>query len=315
MPIKVTCQCGKSFAAKDELAGKAVKCPNCQQPLRIPQAGIAAPLPSASPPQPARPQQAAPMPPAGGGSVFDEIGLKAAPAGAMLCPGCAQPLPPNAVLCIKCGYNLKLGRRLETVRIGEGSMSGGAGHSATTADLMGKAAMMIEEEREAERAKTREGLPWWVYLIGLLFVTGFIVLMMVLPQRVALMTGGVLIYGIVIIINIYAWVRILIIAFQESPGHGVGCLLCGLYMLVYCIMRWEKCGGYFLMLFATNVIGNILAFAFGAVAAKVGNEEIQAHVPAAHMRQEIPVWHDAELARRYEGSRSHYAGSPIWNRS
>ena len=34
MPIKVACQCGASFAAKDELAGKAVRCPKCKQPYQ-----------------------------------------------------------------------------------------------------------------------------------------------------------------------------------------------------------------------------------------------------------------------------------------
>jgi len=37
MAIEVKCgSCGKSFRAKDELAGKAVRCPGCQQPLKIP---------------------------------------------------------------------------------------------------------------------------------------------------------------------------------------------------------------------------------------------------------------------------------------
>ncbi|HEY2413950.1 MAG TPA: hypothetical protein VGI40_17005, partial [Pirellulaceae bacterium] len=36
MAIKVQCSCGKAFAAKDELAGKTVKCPGCQKPLKIP---------------------------------------------------------------------------------------------------------------------------------------------------------------------------------------------------------------------------------------------------------------------------------------
>jgi hypothetical protein len=44
MPIPVGCQCGKRFQAKDELAGKKVKCPGCGNVLTIPQpqpAGIA----------------------------------------------------------------------------------------------------------------------------------------------------------------------------------------------------------------------------------------------------------------------------------
>jgi hypothetical protein len=36
MPIPVTCQCKATFSAKDHLAGKIVKCPNCAQPLAIP---------------------------------------------------------------------------------------------------------------------------------------------------------------------------------------------------------------------------------------------------------------------------------------
>lgn len=37
MPIVVTCRCGQRFRAKDELAGKRLKCPSCGQPLTIPQ--------------------------------------------------------------------------------------------------------------------------------------------------------------------------------------------------------------------------------------------------------------------------------------
>ena len=36
MPIPVQCECGQSFRAKDELAGRRVKCPKCGQALAIP---------------------------------------------------------------------------------------------------------------------------------------------------------------------------------------------------------------------------------------------------------------------------------------
>jgi len=36
MSIAVKCECGSKFQAKDELAGKRVKCPSCQSPLVIP---------------------------------------------------------------------------------------------------------------------------------------------------------------------------------------------------------------------------------------------------------------------------------------
>lgn len=39
MPIKVTCNsCGKSLKAKDSAAGKRVKCPQCGDPITIPEA-------------------------------------------------------------------------------------------------------------------------------------------------------------------------------------------------------------------------------------------------------------------------------------
>ena len=282
MPIKVTCQCGKSFAAKDELAGKAVKCPNCQQPLRIPGApaaaaparNLSAPLPSAAPSQPATSASAFGPPGGGGGahSLFDEVGLKQAPVGAQMCPGCMAPMPQGAVVCVKCGYNMKLGRRMETMRMGADG-GGHGGHGGATADLMNKAAMSIEEDKEEERKKTREGMPWWVYLIGLIFAISFIVMMMILPQRVALLTGGVIIYSIAVLVNLYASIRILIIAFHESVAQGLLCLLVPCYALVYVFMHWDTCGGYFLMSVAADVVSNLVAFCLQAGLGMMKDEE------------------------------------------
>jgi hypothetical protein len=42
MAIAIHCKCGKQFKVKDELAGKAVRCPACKGPLRIPGAAPAA---------------------------------------------------------------------------------------------------------------------------------------------------------------------------------------------------------------------------------------------------------------------------------
>ena len=44
MSIPVRCQCGKAFAARDELAGKRVKCPACGGVLPIPSPPALAPL-------------------------------------------------------------------------------------------------------------------------------------------------------------------------------------------------------------------------------------------------------------------------------
>src|SRR5438105_2547480 len=97
MPIKVQCACGKSLSAKDELAGKTVKCPGCQQPLKIPggaasaakvPAKPAAGKPAATPKSSSAKPAANPAPaPSRGASksaataandLYDELGLQAA---------------------------------------------------------------------------------------------------------------------------------------------------------------------------------------------------------------------------------------------
>ena len=72
MPIKVACQCGQQFVAKDELAGKRVKCPKCGTALTIPQPGAG---------QGGAKQQLS--------DLLDDAGLRA---GLRRCPGCGFTL-------------------------------------------------------------------------------------------------------------------------------------------------------------------------------------------------------------------------------
>lgn len=46
MPIAVTSACGKSFALKDELAGRLVQCPSCGEEIRVPGGGVASTAPT-----------------------------------------------------------------------------------------------------------------------------------------------------------------------------------------------------------------------------------------------------------------------------
>jgi hypothetical protein len=285
MPIKVQCACGAAFAAKDELAGRTVKCPKCQQPLKIPAGGapVAATAPRpAAPAQPASQQPpnrqiSAPLPsqsggPGGNHGLYDEIGLKAQQAGTSPCPGCAKPMPVNAVVCIQCGYNKKLGRRMETVKQGEAALLPG-GHNVTVDDLLSKAAQSIADDKEEERKKTREGMPWWVYMIGIFACIGFMITMMILPKHIALATGGVIIWGLCVVVNIYATIRIYMIAFNESVGEGVMCLICGLYQLYFIFTHWDQCGGYIIMQMGTNIVSSLVQFALEASLGGMEEEE------------------------------------------
>lgn len=49
MPIAVACSCGRQIQAKDELAGKTVKCPGCGNPLKIQGAGPVQAAPAMNP--------------------------------------------------------------------------------------------------------------------------------------------------------------------------------------------------------------------------------------------------------------------------
>lgn len=181
MPIKVQCACGKAFAAKDELAGKTVKCPGCQKPLKIPVPGggnnqpAAKSAASAAKPAATKATSATAAATKGAAAtsapvqddLFDEIGLAPPVEGTKPCPGCAAPMPIEAILCIKCGYNTRIGRRmLAEVEASEAAV----GHGVVAQDLLDRAADVIDGDHEAERKKTNEGLPWWVYLIVLIIL-------------------------------------------------------------------------------------------------------------------------------------------------
>src|SRR5687767_6454599 len=131
MPIPVTCQCGQSFAAGDHLAGRTVQCPKCKAPLTIPALG--------APPMASAPAAANPSPfGSGGGSIFDQAGMRTVAAGQALCPSCSAELPPNAVLCVKCGYHLQMGRRLGAQGARPAVGGHGDGHGNAAAETLAK---------------------------------------------------------------------------------------------------------------------------------------------------------------------------------
>jgi hypothetical protein len=114
MPISVACRCGKAFAANDNLAGKTVKCPACQQPLTIPlpgQQGAAAARPQTGA-QPA-PQQTA-----------DGKIVVACACGAKFAAG--AELAGKRVKCPKCGNALTVGAAQGAVTPSSQATAGGA---------------------------------------------------------------------------------------------------------------------------------------------------------------------------------------------
>ena len=103
--IPVKCACGKSFAAKPELKGKTVRCPSCKEPLKVGAPGK--PATSAGPEKASFTEDA-----------FADIGLRGSEEGGpgRKCPECRKPMGPEDILCINCGYNERLGRKMDVQR-------------------------------------------------------------------------------------------------------------------------------------------------------------------------------------------------------
>jgi ribosomal protein L40E/ribosomal protein S27E len=103
MPIQVPCQkCNKKYAIKDQFAGKKVKCPGCGQVLTVPMP------PSAKPKAGVRKKDDK-------RAVFEFLDEDTSRE--LTCSECGALLPPASAVCIKCGYHLKSGAKLETLDV------------------------------------------------------------------------------------------------------------------------------------------------------------------------------------------------------
>ncbi len=86
MSILVTCGCGKQFKVKDELAGKRGKCAACGQVLSVP---TLAPT-------------------------LEQV--KASPSPHRACPTCEKTLEPDSVICLNCGHDLRIGKKVPNAK-------------------------------------------------------------------------------------------------------------------------------------------------------------------------------------------------------
>lgn len=103
--IAVKCKCGEKFAAKPELKGKTVRCPGCQNPVKIGGSRQVAVAKKKAAPAPSLTDD-----------VFDELGIGSADGPERKCPECKAVMSEEAILCIECGYNENLGRKMTVKR-------------------------------------------------------------------------------------------------------------------------------------------------------------------------------------------------------
>jgi hypothetical protein len=186
MPITVTCVCGRKLAAKDEYAGRTVKCPGCAQPLKIP-----TPTAKVSPSSPTKVPKTGPKKPvpvaSSAAQLLEEAGLAHHIEGPT-CPECGQGVAEEALLCVHCGYNFKLKRRLKTVVAHDDETPGGSKKKRSpvkvrssnkpmteTDKTLAKAALDLEKEPiEQEKGYGTKSGAWFLTLIMLAGMAAFI---------------------------------------------------------------------------------------------------------------------------------------------
>jgi hypothetical protein len=286
MPIPVACKCGQKFAAKDELAGKVTKCPKCGSVLQIPQPGKPSPPPSkqgspqASGSQGKRTAKAGPAV-SSLADLLDEAGVKPGLEDTRpRCPACKQPMDPNAVLCVSCGFHVQTGKQLRGVGGAGGpgeenyGLSDDGGHGAVAKGALRKAERAIKEEKVEEFKTRTQGVPVWALAVAFFSLVTFGIGMSLLPTELALLiTGSVLSLSSGLAGFVYA-VLILVIAFQENIKEGLCTLLVPFYFFYYSISRWKACRNYFTIWLICQVVG-VLGWGIVALAPSFHQAEEQ----------------------------------------
>jgi DNA-directed RNA polymerase subunit M/transcription elongation factor TFIIS len=153
MPLLTSCDhCGVKLKTRDDYVGRNLTCPKCQQRF------VAKPLSASVEPRPAQPAVARPA---------DET----------CCPKCGATLRTEAVLCVDCGYHLKLRRKIqvshETHETDDKSES--SGYLGTLVDASPGSGELIENSG-MEIDLSSLTFPGWCLTIVTLLVAGGAVL-------------------------------------------------------------------------------------------------------------------------------------------
>ncbi len=275
MPIRISCPCGKTLNVRDELAGKAVKCPGCGKTLKVAAAaksGAAAPTKSAPASKSTPAKKAAPSPgpsPSDGlGDLFDEEGFSEQVDA--VCPACRAEMAGGAALCVKCGYNIETGERLDAHK------TAGVDIDFGTLALEKAAVDMAAAKQMQKDLLSKAGMPWWALAL-ILFILGSALLIGVLvvnaSRRVdeSFEVDGLALFlllsgGAFYLVSAGAQLMILVHAFKQDTIKGLLCLFVPFYLLYYVIKNFRETW----KLMATSIVMGGIAGGFIGVALSRG---------------------------------------------
>jgi hypothetical protein len=104
--------CGKGFRVKDELGGRKAKC-SCGASVSIPKA-VSAQAAKAAAPRPKAKVAAVAAAATGPAPVDEELFDEELASATKACPSCHAVVPLSTVLCVKCGYNFRERKKVES---------------------------------------------------------------------------------------------------------------------------------------------------------------------------------------------------------
>lgn len=244
MPIRVKCVCQQQFDAPDHLAGKTVKCPKCASPIAIPNPAMA---------------KAAPVAPNHMASLLDEAGVKQRSATG--CPACGTPFPPDAVLCVECGYNFRTGRKLETKFVATSAMDAPVGHGVNAEFLIEKALRDQEAEKIMQKKMVSFGLPWWGYGLILIAIIAFIIGMGSLPQDQAMFIAACILWGVGGLMIVVGRIWLMVASFKVGIVWFIVVFIAPLGEFIFAFANWDEGAAPFAIFF-----GGILVMCLGYAA-------------------------------------------------
>lgn len=234
MAIRATCgSCNSTFNARNELAGKRVKCPKCKEGMVIPAASKAKPVAAAK----AAPKVVDPME-----ALLAEANIDQVSSGGPICPDCGVNINPGVIICVDCGFNLETGKRMKTARENdEGSVDTGL----TDAEkIMRKAEAEIEDVPiTADDQDFGDGGDSFVIagvaagILGVLVVIALVIVFSMDEVSKYYNSGGIsFIASVAMWVGMSIWITLM--AFKAKVGHGIACVLTlGLYCIMFGFMQ------------------------------------------------------------------------------
>lgn len=213
MSIKVQCtNCNAGFKAKDELAGRRVKCPKCKHAISIPK-----PAP--------KPQSVG----AGYNPLLDLLedeDVRSVSRGPV-CDNCGVEIVPGSVICIDCGYNLETGDQLET-EIEADDVGYTADSSMTDAErIMAKAEREIDEMPvTGDDQDFGDGSESYVIAlvaggIGLVLICIGLIVILSMEQLATIVSSAGISFVASACLYVAMGIWLTIVAFKASQVHGV----------------------------------------------------------------------------------------------